>query len=91
MIEVGDLVEWAVLTIHPNDCAHLFERIKNNKRLEDMAVSSNTLLVKHTGMISNINDFDVTILDFTGKQELHMLIEDAEYKLTILNKKGIMG
>jgi len=87
MIEVGDLVEWAVLTSHPNDCAHLFERIKNNKRLEDMAVSSDTLLVKHTGMISNINDFDITILDFTGREELHMLIEEAYEKLTLLNKK----
>lgn len=87
MIEVGDLVEWAVLTIHPNDCAAVFQRIKDGKRLDNMIVGRLTTHDKHTGMISNINDFDVTVLDFTGKEEVHMLIEEAEYKLTLLNKK----
>jgi hypothetical protein len=87
MIEVGDLVEWGILNINPNDCAHMFRTIKSGERLDHLPVGHLTTIVKHTGMISNINDFDVTILDFTGKQEVHMLIEDAEYKLTILNKK----
>ena len=87
MIEVGDLVEWGILNINPNDLAHIFLTMKNNKRLENLPVGNLTTIVKHTGLISNINGFDVTILDFTGKQELHMLIEEAEYKLTVLNKK----
>lgn len=87
MIEIGDLVEWSVLTIHPNDLASMYQHIKDGKRLDNMIVGTLTTHDKHTGMISNINDFDVTILDFTGREELHMLIEEAYEKLTILNKK----
>lgn len=87
MIEVGDLVEWTVLTIHPNDCAAVFQRIKDGKRLDNMIVGTLTTIVKHTGMISNINDFDVTILDFTGREEFYMTIEEMFNNLTLLNKK----
>lgn len=87
MIEVGDLVEWGVLTIHPNDLAAIYGRIKKDgKRSDNMIVGPLTTIVKHTGMISNISNFGVTILDFRGREELYMLIEEAEYKLTLLNK-----
>lgn len=86
MIKVGDLVEWGILSINPNDLAAMYQRIKDGKRLENLPVGTLTTIVKHTGMISNINDFGVTIIDFGGKEEVHILIEEAEYILTILNK-----
>jgi hypothetical protein len=87
VLEIGDLVEWSVLTIHPNDISGMHQRIREGRRLDNMIVGTLTTYEKHTGMISNINDFDITILHFTGREELHMLIEDAYDKLTILNKK----
>jgi hypothetical protein len=87
VIEIGDLVEWAVLTIHPNDIPILFDTVRNGKTLDHLLVGNLTTIVKHTGLISNINDFDITVIDFVEREETIMRIEDANYKLTILNKK----
>ena len=87
MIEIGDLVEWAVLTIHPNDLATIYQRIKDGQRLDDMIVGSLTIYEKHTGMVSNIVENQIIMIDFVGRCEFSIHMEDAYEKLTILNKK----
>jgi hypothetical protein len=86
MIKVGDLVEWGVLSIDPNDIAMLYERIKDNKRLENMPVTNLTTLEKHTGMVQNIEEGWINIIDFTGRCEVAVSGEGAYITLTKLNK-----
>jgi len=86
MIEVGDLVEWGVLTIDPNDISMLYQRIKDGQRLEDMPVTNLTILVKHTGMVQNVEEGWISIIDFVGRGEVNVSIEDAYITLTKLNK-----
>ena len=87
MIEIGDLVEWAVLTIHPNDLATIYQRIKDGQRLDDMIVGSLTIYEKHTGMVQDIVENQIILIDFVGRCELSLHMEEAYEKLTILNKK----
>lgn len=86
MIEVGDLVEWGVLTIDPNDISMLYQRIKDGQRLEDMPVTNMTTLVKHTGMVQKVEEGWINIIDFVGRVEVNVSIEDAYITLTKLNK-----
>ena len=86
MIEVGDLVEWGVLTINPNDIAMLYQRIKDGQRLEDMPVTNLTTLEKHTGMVQNVEEGWISIIDFIGRKEICVSVEDAYITITKLNK-----
>lgn len=87
MIEIGDLVEWAELTIHPNDMMTIYQRIKDGRRLDSMIMSNLSSYEKHTGMISNIVENQIVIMDFVGRCEISIHMEEAYEKLTILNKK----
>jgi hypothetical protein len=87
MLEIGDLVEWGFLTIHPNDCATVFQWWDKSKRLDNMFVSNETTIVKHTGIVSFVGQYHITILDFTNRTEDDCPIEWANNNLTILNKK----
>lgn len=87
MIEIGDLVEWAELTIHPNDLATIYQRIKDGQRLDCMIMSNLSLYEKHTGMVSYIVENQIILIDFVGRCELFIHMEEAYEKLTILNKK----
>lgn len=87
MIEIGDLVEWNVLTIHPNDLATIYQRIKDGRRLDNMAVTNETVLVQHTGMVEQIVENQIVVIDFVGRETISFHPEDAYDKLTILNRK----
>jgi len=87
MIEIGDLVEWNNLTIHPTDLATIYERIKDGRRLDDMITTNLTTLEVHTGMVEKIEEGWVVIIDFVGRDTISVHIEEAYEKLTILNRK----
>lgn len=86
MLEIGDLVSWNELTIHPNDIATLFQMIKDGRRLDNIPTTTDTILIEHTGMIERIEEGTVVVIDFVGRCTTPFLIEDAYEKLTKLNR-----
>jgi len=87
MIEIGDLVQWNNLTIHPNDLATIYERIKDGRRLDNIISTNLTTLEVHTGMVERIEEGWVVIIDFVGRTSVSIHLEEAYEKLTILNRK----
>jgi len=87
MIEVADLVQWNVLTLHPNDLATIYERIKDGRRLDDVPVTIDTILQTHTGMVEKIEEGFIVVIDFVGRCTQSFAIEEAYDKLTLLNRK----
>jgi hypothetical protein len=86
LIQVGDLVRWNLLTIDTNDLPEVFLKIKAGERLEEIITSSFTILEEHTGMVQSIKGMDVEVIDFTGRKEFTIPLEDAHIKFTILNQ-----
>lgn len=79
--EIGDLVEWDVLTIHPNDIATLFKMIKDGQRLDNIPITAHTFIEKHTGFVINKVEMQLIVLDFIGKEETSFHYDDAVDKL----------
>ncbi len=87
MIEVGDLVEWNVLTIHPEDLVTIHNRIKDGRRLDNMIITNQSSFQKHTGMVQQIEDGWVVVIDFVGRDTLSVHLTEVQNKLRILNRK----
>ena len=86
LLEVGDLIRWNILTIDTNDLPEVFLKIKSGERLENIIASSDTILEEHTGMVQSIIGMDVEVIDFTGRKEFTIPLEDAHIKFKILNQ-----
>jgi len=87
MIEIGDLVKWNNLTIHPNDLATIYERIKDGRRLDDLIITNLTTLEEHIGLVQTIEEGWIVIIDFVGRDTISVSLEEAYEKLTIINRK----
>ncbi len=79
--EIGDLVEWDVLTVNPQDIATLFKMIKDGQRLDNIPITAHTFIEKHTGFVTNKVEMQVIVLDFIGKEETSFHYDDAVVKL----------